>query len=187
VATLKAEIELHERVGMALTRVGEQRQEHAQAQIQGLVTMGLQAVFEDPGLSFHVVQSVRGGQANVDFVIRSLYGNEFVDTPVLEARGGGMAAVTGYLVQLVVLLLTPGARRILFVDESFAHVSEEFRPALGQFVRDMCDKAGVQHVMVTHDDIYSAFADAHYGLVLGADGSTQVSVLTAPEPDTVTS
>jgi DNA repair ATPase RecN len=186
-AELTALIDLHERVGMALTRVGEQRQEHAQAQIQGLVTLGLQTIFDDPALSFHLVQSVRAGQANVEFVIRSSYGAEMVDTPVLEARGGGMAAVAGYLVRLVVLLLTPKARRILFADESFAHVSEEFRPALGQFIRDMCARLGVQHVMVTHDPEYAAFADAHYGLFLGADGTTKAEVLRAPEPDTVTS
>jgi hypothetical protein len=199
VATLKAEIELHERVGMALTRVGEQRQEHAQRQIEGLVTRGLQVIF-DESLSFRVVQAVKGGQATVDFVIRSVfdpgpqpdgkgggtYGPVFVDTPVMDARGGGMAAVTGFLLQLVVLLLTPGARRILFLDETFAHVSAEYRIRLGQFLREVCDKAGVQIVMVSHDPEYAELADAHYGLSLGSDGATQVAVLAAPEPDTVT-
>jgi len=196
-AELKALIEQHERVAQALIRVGEERQEHAQCQVEGLVTQGLQAIFEE-NLSFHVIQDVKAGQATVEFVIRSEHvaGDEagihcdapvLVETPVMDARGGGMAAVTGFLLRLVVLLLTPGARRILFLDESFAMVSEEYREALGQFLREVCDKAGAQIVMITHDEVYSAFADTHYSLSLASDGTTEVAVLAALEPDTVPS
>jgi len=138
-----------------------------------------------------VIQDVKAGQATVEFVIRSTYEDghdvDSVETPVMDARGGGMAAVTGFLLRLVVLLLTPGARRILFLDESFAMVSEEYREALGQFLREVCDKAGAQIVMITHDEVYSAFADTHYSLSLASDGTTEVAVLAALEPDTVPS
>ena len=94
---LQEQIELHERVAAALTTVGEERQDHAQRQVEDLVTRGLQAVFSED-LSFHLVQSVRGNQAQVDFVIRTKapggpLDSSVLDTPVLEARGGGMAAV----------------------------------------------------------------------------------------------
>jgi ABC-type uncharacterized transport system YnjBCD ATPase subunit len=191
VAELQEAVELHERVMQALTRVGEERQDHAQRQIEGLVTRALQAIFGE-NLSFHVVQSVRGGQAQVDFVIRSehiaadelagpnLDAPVLVDTPVIGARGGGMAAVVGFLLRLVVLLLTPGARRILLLDETFAHVSAEYKPRVAEFLREVCDKAGVQVVMVTHDPDFSEVADASYGLSLGGDGATEVQELVVP-------
>jgi len=196
IAGLKAQIALHERVAQALTKVREERQQLAPERVEGLVTQGLRAVFGDEGLSFHVIQGVKGGQATVEFVIRSEHvaGDEagihadapvIVDTPVMDARGGGMAVVTGFLLRLVVLLLTPQARRILFLDETFAHVSEEYREPLGQFLREVCDKAGVQVVMITHDPEYAALADAAYRLSMGADGATEVAWLAAPEPDTV--
>ena len=168
-AQLQEQIELHERVAQALTRVGEERQDHAQRQVEGLVTQGLQAIFSED-LSFHLVQSVRANQAQVEFVIRS----GGLDTPVMDARGGGMAAVVGFLLRLVVLLLTPGARKVLFLDETFAHVSAEYRPALGEFLRKICDDAQVQVVMVTHDPEYAELADRTYRFKLGADGSTEV-------------
>jgi len=177
-AELKARIEQHERVAQALTRVGEERQQHAQEQVEGLVTQGLQAIF-GAGLSFHLIQSVKAGQATVDFVIRSEYEGQVVETPVMDARGGGMAAVTGFLLQLVILLCTPDARRILWLDESFAHVSEEYREPLGQVLREACDKAGVQIVMITHDEIYSEIADQRYRLSLDAEGCTEVTQLGA--------
>ena len=185
VSQLKAQIELHERVAAALTKVGEERQLGAQQQVEGLVTQGLRAVFGE-NLSFHAIQGASGNQATVEFVIRSEYsaGDEagihcdaplVVDTPVIGARGGGVAAVTGFLLRLVVLLLTPGARRALFLDETFSHVSEEYRLPLGQFLREVCDRAGVQIVMVTHDPEYADLADTSYRLALGSDGVTEIS------------
>jgi ABC-type uncharacterized transport system YnjBCD ATPase subunit len=185
VGALKEQIVLHERVTAALTKVGEERQEHAQRQVEGLVTQGLQAVFGG-NLSFHVTQGVTGGQATVEFTIRSEYaaGDEagvhcdaplVVETPVIGARGGGVAAVTGFLLRLVVLLLTPGARRVLFLDETFSHVSAEYREPLSQFLREACDRAGMQIVMITHDPEYASLADESYRLSLGADGVTEVA------------
>ena len=149
VARLRESLELHEQVLGVLTSVGEARQESAQRQVEGLVTRALQAVFEE-NLSFHLVPSVKSNRAEIDFVLRSRYGDTEIDTPVLEARGGGMAAVVGFVLRLVVLLLTPGARRILFLDESFGMVSAEYEPRVAEFLRQVADKAGVQVVLITH-------------------------------------
>jgi ABC-type transport system involved in cytochrome bd biosynthesis fused ATPase/permease subunit len=183
VAALKEELARHERIAALLTTVGEQRQESAQRQIEELVTRGLQAIF-DESLSFHMVPSVRNSQAQVDFVIRSVYLLQdddqpvdaplVVETPVLEARGGGMAVVVAFALRLVMLLLTPGTRRLLVLDESFAHVSREYEPRVAEFIRQVCDY-GVQVVMVTHSDAYSDLADARYRLELGPGGVTQVT------------
>ena len=120
VARLRESLELHEKVLGVLTSVGEARQESAQRQVEALVTRALQVIFGEE-LSFHLVPSVKGSQAVIDFVLRSRYGDAEVDTPVLDARGGGMASVVGFVLRLVVLLLTPGARRFLALDESVWH------------------------------------------------------------------
>lgn len=172
-AALRESLELHEKVSAVLTRIGEQRQESAQRQIEELVTRALQIIFGE-NLSFHVVQSVKASRAEVDFILRSTYGNQVVDTPVLEARGGGMAAVVGFVLRLVVLLFTPGARRFIALDESFAHVSASYEPRVAEFLREVADKAGVQILLITHSSAYGDLADAKYRLTLGADGITKV-------------
>lgn len=182
---LAAQHALLEQAAGVLTRIGEERQEAAQAQIEGLVSRGLQTVF-DERLSFHMVPSIKGNQAHVDFVIRSEYvagdaagincdAPMIVETPVMDARGGGMAATVGFMLQLVVMLLTPGARRVLFLDETFAHVSAEYEPRLAEFLREVADKADVQLLLVTHSTAYDDAADVRYQLKLGADGATEVS------------
>jgi hypothetical protein len=187
-ATLRGQVQLHELVTGVLTRLGEAQQVSAQQQIEALVTRGLQAVF-DNSLSFHIVPGERAGQATTEFMIRSQSGSDSqdsqagsvstpgdnsVDTPVLEARGGGMVVVVAFMLRLVVLLLTPGARRVLFLDESFAHVSVGYRPRLAEFLREVTERAGVQIVMVTHDPEYAEYADKSYELSL-VDGCTVVT------------
>jgi hypothetical protein len=170
---LRSKAELEGKVAALLTTIGEERQESARAQVEELVTRALQAIF-DKNLSFHMVQSVRANRAEVDFVIRSTYGGEVIDTPVLDARGGGTAAVVGFVLRLVVLLLTPGTRRFLALDESFAHVSASYEPRVAEFLREVADKAGVQILLITHSDAYGDLADARYRLSLGPDGITVV-------------
>lgn len=173
VASLRAQAEVEQQVAMLLASLGEERQESARRQVEELVTRALQVIFAD-NLSFHMIQSVRASRAEVDFVIRSQYGGESIDTPVLDARGGGMAAVVGFVLRLVVLLLTPGTQRFLALDESFAHVSASYEPRVAEFLREVADKAEVQILLITHSDAYSDLADARYRLSLGSDGVTVV-------------
>lgn len=173
VARLRAQAELLDKVATLLTTIGEERQESARRQVEELVTRALQVIF-DSRLSFHMIQQVRANRTEVDFVIRSEYGGQVVETPVMDARGGGMAAVVGFVLRLVVLLLTPGTRRFIALDESFAHVSASYEPRVAEFLREVADKAGVQILLITHSDAYSDLADARYRLSLGADGTTVV-------------
>lgn len=172
-ARLRHRAEVAAEVAALLNSIGEQRQESARRQVEELVTRALQVIF-DKNLMFHMVQSVKANRSEVDFVIRSTYGDTVVETSVMDARGGGMAAVVGFVLRLVVLLLTPGARRFLALDESFAHVSASYEPRVAEFLREVADKAGVQLLLVTHSDAYSDAADVRYRLSLGADGCTQV-------------
>lgn len=171
---LRAEAERHAKVNVLLTGLAEQAQARAQVQLEQLVTRGLQVIFGTE-LSFHVNHAVKAGQLSTEFTIRSAYEDRVVDTPVLEARGGGMAAVVGFMLRLVVLLLTPGAQRLLLLDEAFAHLSREFEPRLAEFLREVCEKAAVQVLLVSHSDAYDDFADARLRLTPGRDGEVTVS------------
>jgi predicted ATPase len=165
VARLQDEHARLSRIGELLTTIGEQAQESAQRQIEELVTRGLQVIFDET-LSFHVIQSVKANASSVEFVIRTtLPDGQQVDTGVMEARGGGMVVVVSFMLRLVVLLLTPGIRRLLVLDEAFSHVSREYETRLAEFLREACDKTGLQIIMNTHSDAYSDLADQRYRLV----------------------
>jgi hypothetical protein len=176
-ASLRQQIDLLDRATGLLTSIGEERQATAQTQIEALVTRGLATIFGSD-LSFHLVAVVRGKRPEVDFVVRSKLGDTVVDTDVIDARGGGLAATVGFLLRLVVLLLAakPGADSVLILDETFAHVSAEYEPGLAEFLAELVARTGVQIIMVTHSDVYSEHADTRYRFTL-KDGVTTVAAV----------
>ena len=171
---LKGEIDDLERVTMLLNSIGEERQMKAQGVIEGLVTRGLQTIFDDK-YSFHIIQTDKGKTANVEFVVRTTLEGSTTETSVMEARGGGLAAVVGFLLRVVVMLLRSDKNeKVLFLDETFAHVSAEYLPALGEFLREIVDKSDMQIIMVTHQDEFVDYADVTYRFGLDANEHTTV-------------
>ncbi len=159
------EVTLYTKAAAVLTSLGEERQATTQATIEQLVTKGLRAIFHDD-LSFHLVPVVRGNRPEVDFIVRSHLDGQAVDTPVMDARGGGLAAIIGFLLRLVVLLLSAGRDTTLFLDETFAHLSADYEQRLAEFLKDLVDQTGVQVVMVTHSEAFLDLADRRYRFVL---------------------
>jgi DNA repair exonuclease SbcCD ATPase subunit len=174
ISSLTSTIEEMDKVTVLLNSMGEERQLKAQSTIEQLVTQGLHTIFDDT-LSFHIVQSVRGKSANVEFIVRTTLDNMVIETPVMEARGGGMAATIGFLLRIVVMLLgkEPSSENVLILDETFAHVSAEYLEGVGNFLREVVDKTGVQIIMVTHQDEFVEYADKVYRFS-AVDGKTQV-------------
>lgn len=170
--------ETMEKAAGVLASIGESRQKAAQEQIEELVTQGLQKIFGSH-LSFKVVQSVKNKTPVVDFLIRTeLLDGKIRETDILSAMGGGVAAVTGFLLRLVVLLLDRSRKSaILVLDESFAHVSDAYLPTLAEFLREIVDKAKVQILLVTHQQEFETLADKAYRFSLDSNGHTQVREL----------
>lgn len=187
VDNLRVQVQLHEQVNALLNTIGEQKQAQAQAQIESLVTTGLQTIFE-PNLSFHIVQKQTKTSATVEFTIRSRVidpsqpeGYRDVDTDVMDARGGGLAATVGFLLRLVVAMLSRAlspnpAGTLLVIDESFAMVSKDYIERVADFLRQIVDKTGIQILMVTHQEELTESADKVYRLVLDESGSTKATL-----------
>lgn len=157
--------DVHAKAAALLTTIGEEAQESARGQFETLATLALRRVFGDE-LSFGLLAGETGGQATLEPVIRSTYDGVVTETPVMDARGGGMAAVTGFVMRLVMVLLTPSTREILFLDETFGMVSQSYVPAVAAFLREVTDRTRMQVVMITHDPAYAEFADVKYRLAL---------------------
>lgn len=173
---LNANQAILDRTTVFLNSLGEDRQNAAQQTIEELVTRGLQTIFNDT-ITFHIVQTTKAKTANVEFILRTHMSNgDTLDTSVMDARGGGYAAVVGFLLRLVVMLLRGGKNQenIIVLDETFSHVSAEYLDSLGEFIREIVDKTGIQIFMVTHQEEFREYADKVYNFSLGPDERTIV-------------
>lgn len=153
------------------------RQREIIQKIEALVTHGLQSIF-GYDLRFAVLQETKARRVETRFVVRSLISGEEIETGIMDARGGGVAAVAGFLLRLIICLLSPGRTPFLFLDESFAQLSTDYEPALAEFIRELVDKTSVQILLVTHSPQYEDVADTTYRFSMGDDGRTRAEVVT---------
>ena len=83
--------------------------------------------------------------------------------------------MVGLLLRLILALLT-NKRALLLLDESFSHVSQEYEPALAEFLAELVVRTNVQVLLVTHSTAFEEFADVAYRLKL-VDGKSVVGKL----------
>jgi ABC-type glutathione transport system ATPase component len=175
VETLTAQKASYEKAAAVLGSIGEQRQQAAQGQVEALVTRGLQTVFGEE-YSFHIEQSMAGLRPEVNFLVRStMEDGTVIETDVMSSRGGGLAAVVGFLLRVVIALLSKKAdETVIFLDETFGMLSEEYEGRMAEFIRELSDKTGLSFVLVTHSSAYSDLADKRYRFELSKKGTTIV-------------
>lgn len=169
-----------ERVAGVLGKLAAERDAAARAQVENLVTAGLTAIFGEGGeqLSFHLVESTQRNATHIEFVVRTTKPDgEVIETDVMSARGGGVAAVIGLLLRVVLILLTrqtgqPVSETIV-LDETLAHLSEDRLEAAAAFLRTLVDSTGLQVIMVTHQNELTENADVVYRLALNGEGITR--------------
>lgn len=126
----------------------DSRELEVQKRIETLVTNGLRTVFNDD-MRFLVVQKAVGKRTEIKFKIESVYDGQAVETDILSARGGGVAAVTGFLLRVIMILLTDSSR-VLFLDETFAQVSSNYADNIARLLEDLATEYGFQFILVTH-------------------------------------
>lgn len=131
------------------------------AALEGLVSSGLRSVFGSD-LSFRLIPSVKNKAMSIEFLLAD--GQSAEGQQILDARGGGVAALCGVLLRAIVLRLLPDRRQVLVLDEATAHLSEAYLPASAALFRSLADDLGLQLVLVTHQEEYAEAADVVWRL-----------------------
>ncbi len=182
VSSLELDQRTAERVSGVLSKMADERDAAAREQVESLVTAGLTAIFGEGGeqLSFHLVQSTLRSATNIDFIVRTTKPDgEVIETDVMSARGGGVAAVIGMLLRVVLILLTRQTGQpvsdTLVLDETLAMLSADRLEAASAFLRTLVDSANLQVIMVTHQAELSEAADVVHRLQLDSEGVSRLS------------
>lgn len=172
VAQLEADIGLLGLTEAALsTLLAEVSKENLQ-QIETLVTYGLHMVFDNHPLQFRFVQTQQRGGPSLEPVLVAADGAE---SPILDAHGGGPAAVVGFLLRLIVCHRL-GLYPLILLDEAFAMVSAEYVDNVAKLLKELAKQLNTTFVLVTQQRSGSFLeqADRAYELRETPDGVTFV-------------
>lgn len=156
-----------------LAQFADERQLKVYQQIEMTVTEGLQSVFGED-IQLEISNKMVGARSETVFSLVSQTEEGELRTSIMDSRGGGVAAIVGFLIQAVLVLLTPELRPIIFLDEAFRAVSSDYQVPLGEFISDLCERTGLQVVLVTHNAEIVQTADVVYAFEQ-TDGKTKIT------------
>lgn len=124
-------------------------QEHTHAQIAGVVSRCLEAVFGAGAYAFRVTFARARGRTEARLAFVHPESGEEVD-PATACEGGAVD-VAAFALRLACLLLhRPAPRRLLVLDEPFRFLhGAEYRERLRELLLTLSEELGVQVVMVT--------------------------------------
>lgn len=166
ISHLMKESDLLSKVEQTLQSVSAKVLGQSTKTIDKLVTAGLKIVFHDQNLEFRTQVDKYRGKTSIKFEL-------FEDgktAPLMESFGGGPIVLIGVLLRVVTIVVL-GQRRILFLDESLSHLSEQYHEQASALLKKLCKELGFTILMVTHQSGFVQHADVHYAAKRTAAGT----------------
>jgi len=163
---LKIEADLLSKVQEVLLQVASKSLGDSTKKLDQLTTIGLKTTFDDLDLHLVTVTDRSRGKTAIEF---KLYHNGHT-FPIDDSFGGGIMCMTGFLMRVMVIM-TFGLRRIILLDETFAHLSEKYHSNASRLIKKIVSDLGFKVILVTHQPAFAEFADNHYKIETGPNGA----------------
>lgn len=141
-----------EQAQQILQTIAQSVQQTAHDQIAGVVSKCLEAVFDEP-YEFKIIFERKRGKTEARLVFFR-DGHEF---DPLTASGGGVVDVAAFALRLACIALSqPQTRRLLVLDEPFAHCKPPhvLAPKINQMLMELSKQMGFQFVVIPSIEAY---------------------------------
>lgn len=176
-----------------LQTYADEQQQTLTARIEGIVTKGLRAVFQNHSLEFKLrySETKKGDRKKNPEVAMSILheqDGQIVEGNLKTSFGGGLSVVAAILLKVVVVLhLNPRVRPILILDEPLKDLSPAYdgqdavvngyRERMADFLRLLTEETDLQIIMVTHEPEYGRVADVHHRFSGGIGSMSKVNTI----------
>lgn len=141
------------------------------AAVDKLLTEGLQAVFPDQKISVSSEITTLRGKVSVDMTTTyERPDGVVIQGPSSDAFGGAVTTVQSILLRLLVMHRR-GIRPFLLLDETLPAFDANYAQNMGDFLRALCQRMGVDILLVSHNPTMLDAADNAYQIVRTASGA----------------
>jgi DNA repair exonuclease SbcCD ATPase subunit len=146
----------HEQAKEIIRTVGQKTQEQIQFHIEDIVSMALDAVFDNP-YKFSVEFIQRRNKTECDlYFVRD--GNK-VDP--LTASGVGAVDVAAFALRIASWSMsTPHSRNTIILDEPFRFLSKNYQEQASLMLNEISQKLGIQMIIISHEEALTENVDA---------------------------
>lgn len=166
ISSLQEEIETHQdnlRLGIEAINFIQKAANHERSlikdKIQSVITDALKQIYgEQYSITFDY--TMKRNKTSVDIYLTKH--TKLGDIVRKQGGfGGGVSDVISLPLKLLVLLALQTNDKVLIADEPGKHMDERV-DKFGYFLRNVCDKLGVQLIVLTHHECLSQFANSVY-------------------------
>jgi chromosome segregation ATPase len=115
--------------------------------IETPVTTALSKILDDPYV-FELVFDIKRDRTSCDL----LFTREGQSIKPKDGSGGTALDIASIALRVAMFQIASKKSSPVFIlDEIFKHVSEDKRVFTGEFIKTLCDKLGLQFIMISHD------------------------------------
>lgn len=149
----KKERQLEQATAIA-KEVGLKTQQQLQFHISDIVTMAFEACQIDYEFVVDFVE--RRNKTECDLLFKK--GDNLQDP--IDSSGGGAVDVAAFALRIASWTMqTPRTRNVIIFDEPLRYLSADKQPFAGQLFKELSQKLGLQFIIVTHEEAFTAAAD----------------------------
>lgn len=154
--------------GETMKRIGEQKKKATIEMFERVITMAINEVF-----GFDYKFSIEVSSEKRVLTKFKLIKPDGMELDIMESCGGGIVDVVAFVLKALMLAsIRPRRQSVMFMDESFAHVSEEYVPKVAALLKSLSAQLNMKFLLVTHQ---STFLDvATHGYELSKSGNSTV-------------
>lgn len=133
--------------------------------LEGILTEGLHAIFDDRNYSVKIEIDERGSVKTAEIILveEGSFGRR--ETPLKDAVGAGVQTIVGLLLRVYFILVLK-MRRFMVMDESLFAVSTVYLSNLFSFISQL-KRAGFEFLIISHDPRVMEYADHVYSVTMG--------------------
>lgn len=137
-------------------------QEDVETRLSEIVTLGMSVVFDNP-YSFKIQFVQRRNTVEADLIFTK-DGNEYDD--ILESSGGGASDIASFCLRIGLWSLRK-TQSVFILDEPFRNLSPNLHDKASEMCKMLCDKLGIQIIMVSHSKDILNYADKVFTIANG--------------------
>jgi DNA repair ATPase RecN len=160
-----------------LTEANRRSQIAVKARIEGLITLALQSVYEDPRLQFILDMNVKRNQCEAQMLVKEGDKEPYIPK---DATGGGLLDVISFAARIVFYSMMPEKSRALLILDEPMKWTGALAVQAGNMIKEIAQQIGVQVIMVTHDAELFDIADRSWEIKRENDRSV-VNLLSTGE------
>lgn len=150
VDTLAKELNIFDKTRIFLQSVADVARAQTKERLERIVTNALQAV-RGPEYSFHVrIRPTATGRPEVDFLTITEVGGRKIESLPTLGKGGGVIDIIATTLKFAMLEIEDNDG-IIWMDEPFKFVSEEYVENASNLLQYMGKTSGRQIIAITHD------------------------------------